>query len=299
MLKSLAQQAENSRSLSVDTFNQIVEIKKNINNLRTNYDGYILSNETVTENWLVGFIEGDGTFYFSNSSVVFGVTQRDKKILEAIAYFLQNIPLSPPYKNIFVPNKPNCIIKNNTNSFQLVITDKDVLFQYIFPFFKGLTFYSRKGIDFAMWSLVLYIFIYGFHNLPEGRELLLKLSNNMNSKRYFSDLSDFIDADEIKTLFRLDPPFDIHSPQPMAGRKSNFSLAKEYSLSKGSRKGFKVYIFQNGVEIKGSPFNSFRSGGKAINLNSVSSIKNYLDTGKIFKDGYTFYSTRSLQSDKE
>ena len=34
----------------------------------------------------------------------------------------------------------------------------------------------------------------------------------------------------------------------------------------------------------------FRSGGRAINLNSVSSIKNYLDIGKIFKDGYTFYS---------
>ena len=118
-----------------------------------------------------------------------------------------------------------------------------------------------------------------------SRKLLLKLSNNMNSKRYFSDLSDLIDLDEIKSLFEIEPPFDIYSG------KSNFILAKEYSLYKGSRKGFKVYIYKNGVEIKGSPFDSFRSGGKAIKLNSVSSIRNYLDTGKIFKDGYTFYST--------
>ena len=74
-------------------------------------------------------------------------------------------------------------------------------------------------------------------------------------------------------------------------------MAKEYSLFKGSRKGFKVHIYKNGIEIKGSPFDSFRAGGKAINLNSVSSIKNYLDTGKIFRDGYVFYS-RS-QSNKE
>lgn len=57
------------------------------------------------------------------------------------------------------------------------------------------------------------------------------------------------------------------------------------------RYGFKVHIYQNGVEIPGSPFASFTQGGKAIGLNSVSSIKNYIDTGKIFKGGYTFYSS--------
>ena len=246
----------------------------------------------INKNWLVGFIEGDGTFYFSNSSVVFGITQKDKKILEAISYFLQNnVPLSPPYKNLCIPNKPNCIIKDNTNAFQLVITDKDVLFQYIYPFFRGLSFYSRKAIDFSIWGLVLYIFIYGYHNIPNGREILLKLSNNMNSKRYFSDLSDFIEVDEIKNLFKIEPPFDIESG------KSQFILAKEYSLTKGSRKGFKVYIYKNGVEIKGSPFDSFRSGVKALSSISASSIRNYLDKGKIFKDGYTFYS--SPQSKKK
>ena len=239
----------------------------------------------ITKNWLVGFIEGDGTFYFSNSSVVLGISQKDKQILESISDFLNNIPISPPFNNLVVPGKPNCIIKNNTNSYQLVITDKDVLFQYIYPYFIESSFYSRKRIDFTIWSLVLYLFILGYHNLPKGKEVLLKLSNSMNSKRYFSDLSDLIDLDEIKSLFEIEPPFDIYSG------KSNFILAKEYSLYKGSRKGFKVYIYKNGVEIKGSPFDSLRSGGKAIKLNSVSSIRNYLDTGKIFKDGYTFYST--------
>jgi hypothetical protein len=93
-------------------------------------------------------VEGDGTFYFSHTTAVFGITQKDKKILEMISNFLENIKLLPPYKNLIVPNKPKCIIKKNNKAYQLVITDLDVLFQYIFPFFKELTFYSRKYIDF-------------------------------------------------------------------------------------------------------------------------------------------------------
>jgi len=211
---------EESRSLSINTFNKIVDLKNGMNNLRTNYEGYLLSNGMVNKNWLVGFVEGDGTFYFSNSSVVFGITQKDKKILEKISYFLQNIPLLPLYIHLITPNKSNCIIKNNKTAYQLVITDTNVLFQYIYPFFKNLSFYTRKEIDFSILSLVLYLFIFGYNNLTKGKELLLKFSNNMNSKRYFSDLSDVIDIEEIENIFTMDPPFERHSG------KSHFILAK-------------------------------------------------------------------------
>nr|QVG61570.1 hypothetical protein [Rhizoctonia sp.] len=274
-----------TRSLSIEILEKINELKNGMNSLRTNYEGYILTNEMITKNWLVGFVEGDGSFFFTNSSVCFGITQKDRKILEAISYFLQNIPLSPPYSNLVVPNKPKCTISESKTAYRLLISDKDVLFQYVLPFFQNLNFYSRKKIDFIIWSVGLYLFIYGYTNLLKGKALLLKLSNNMNSKRYFSDLSDFVDVQEIKELFQMQPPFDIHSA------KSHFILAKEYSLLKGSRFGFKVHIYQNGVEIKGSPFASYSQGGKAIGLNSVASIKNYIDTGKIFKGGYTFYSS--------
>ena len=274
-----------SRSLSIKTLEKINEIKNGMNALRTNYEGYILTNDMVTKNWLVGFIEGDGSFYFSNSSAALSITQKDRKILEAISYFLQNIPLSPLFSNLVVPDKPNCFITKKQNGYQLVITEKDVLFQYILPFFQNLNFYSRKKIDFLIWSIGLFLFIYGYVHLPKGKELLLKLSNSMNSKRYFSDLSDFIDVQEITELFESEPPFNIHSG------KSHFILTKEFYQLKGMRYGFKVHIYQNGVEIPGSPFASFTQGGKAIGLNSVSSVKNYIDTGKIFKGGYTFYSS--------
>lgn len=218
---------KNTRSLSIEILEKINEIKNGINSFRTNYEGYILTNEMVTKNWLVGFIEGDGSFWFSNSNVCFGITQKNRKILEAISYFLQNIPLSPPYSDLVVPNKPKCTI-SESNAYHLLISDKDVLFQYVLPFFQNLKFYSRKKIDFMIWSVGLYLFIYGYTNLPKGKALLLKLSNNMNTRRYFSDLSDFVDVQEITELFEMTPPFDIHSG------KSHFILAKEYNLLKST-----------------------------------------------------------------
>ena len=234
LLKKIAK--ENSWSLNVDIFNKIIDIKKNMNDLRTNYDGYTISSDMVSKNWLVGFVEGDGTFYFSNSTAVFGITQKDKQVLEAISCFLKKVKLLPPYKDLVIPKKPNCIIKKNQKAYQLVITDLDVLFQYICPFFRNLSFYSRKSIDFNIWSLGLFLMIYGYYTIPKGKELLLNLSNNMNSKRYFSNVIDFIDIKEIESIFDIDPPFNIHTG------KSHFTLAKEYALKKGSRKGFKLYI---------------------------------------------------------
>jgi hypothetical protein len=281
---------ELARSLTTETLKKINIIQSGINSSRFNYEGYVLNKNMISKYWLLGFIEGDGTFYFSNSTVVFGITQKDRQILDVISEYLQNLPLLPLYDELFVPKKPNCIIKNNKKAYQLVITDKDVLFQYIFPFFQNLQFYSRKKIDFIIWSIGLFLFIQGYINTSKGKNMLLKLSNNMNSKRYFSNIFDIFDGEEIEELFKTEPPFNIRSG------KSHFILTKEYSQLIGSRSGFKVHIYKNGLlpygelEIKGSPFSSYTKGGKAIGLKSVSSIANYIDTGKIYKEGYTFYS---------
>lgn len=50
----------------------------------------------------------------------------------------------------------------------------------------------------------------------------------MNTKRYFNNVSDFIEIKELENLFLINPPFDILSG------KSHFILAKDYSLAKGS-----------------------------------------------------------------
>lgn len=282
ILKKLAK--EKGLSIDSSTFNAILAIKNNMNDLRTDFSNYSISSEMVSKYWLLGFIEGDGSFYFTNNRPVFSITQKDKTVLVAISKFLENLNLNPIYRDLFIPGKPYCII-SKAKAHTLRITDTDILFQYIFPFFNDLTFLSRKGIDFKMWSLGLFLIIHGYHYIPEGNALIKNLSDSMNTNRYFSKDKEFLDIKKIQALFEIDPPFNIKSG------KSHFILAKEFAIKKGSRLGYNLHIYKNGVEISGSPFSSYREGGKAIGLKSVSSIKNYIDTNKVFKDGITFYSS--------
>jgi len=135
--------------------------------------------------------------------------------------------------------------------------------------------------------------VHGYHSIPQGKVILNKIFNTMNSNRYFSNNKEFVEFKEIQALLDINPPFEWQSG------KSHFNLAKEFAIKKGSRLGYNIHIYKNDGEIQGSPFSSYREGGKAIGLNSVSSIKNYINTNKIFKDGYTFYSSPINIDDKD
>lgn len=138
-----------------------MEIQKGMNSNRTNYDDYSISYLMITKYWLLGFVEGDGSFHLlNNNRAIFSITQKDRKVLDQISLFIQNwisnsaacFTAAALYKETFVCNKGNCIIsgKNNNTAYVLSISDTDVLFQYIFPFFNKINFLSRKGVDFKI-----------------------------------------------------------------------------------------------------------------------------------------------------
>lgn len=77
--------------ISSDGFNNLLKIKESINSYRTNFDGYIISYLMITKYWLLAFVEGDGSFYISNNRAIFFITQKDRKVLEAISIFCKNI----------------------------------------------------------------------------------------------------------------------------------------------------------------------------------------------------------------
>ena len=81
--------------------------------------------------------------------------------------------------------------------------------------------------------------------------VFLNLYNNLNSKRYFSNIIADIDIEEINALFEIEPPFNIYS------KKSHFILSKELANTQGSRKGYNLHIYKDGEEIPRSPINSY------------------------------------------
>ena len=82
-------------SITPETFNKIEKIKESMNSNRTNFYGYSISYSSISKYWLLGFVEGDGSFYISNNRAVFSITQKDRQVLDAISLFLKNIPRDP------------------------------------------------------------------------------------------------------------------------------------------------------------------------------------------------------------
>src|SRR5271154_5639009 len=106
----------------------------------------------ISKYWFLGFVEGDGSFFLCNNRAIFSITQKDRQVLDAKSLYIKNIKRAPIFKGLFVALPPKCIIsgKINNTAYQLIISpvreragDTDVLFQYIFPFFKDLPFLSR------------------------------------------------------------------------------------------------------------------------------------------------------------
>ena len=119
-----------------------------MNTLRTNF---ILPNShkiLITHYWLLGFIEGDGSFSVSTSKsfpLRFKIVQSiiEKKVLEAIKFFL--LELSGNFKTKRINSNPIQIIEEQKSKLSenlkrklmlnLNINDRSILSHIIVPFF--------------------------------------------------------------------------------------------------------------------------------------------------------------------
>ena len=132
----------------------------------------------------------------------------------------------------------------------------------------------------------------GYYYLPSGKKIALDISSATNKYRYTTNNSNKVElpnCELISNLLAQTPPFDISSG-------SHSELVRKFTIAKGGRKGFVVYIYESSEsnklkELKGSPFSSYAAGHVAIGLRPGSRvIGRYIDTNKLYKDNYLFSS---------
>ena len=287
-----------NKPFSSATQKKLINLKQSTNSKRliiNEEENKILMEKVfISKWWLLGFIEGEGTFGYKHLVPYFQLAQNKKNlfVLKAIEnYLLKEFSLIDS-KNKEWEFKYN--LNKLTGVYSMTLEKVEDNFYYLIPFFESLTFLSRKSVDYEWWVISVILHKLGYFYLPEGKQIALQISSSTNKYRYTTknDLNKLRlpSIESILNLFEQTPPFDISS-----GR-SHFELVREFTIVRGGRKGFKVHIYEcntesNLKEVKGSPFSTYGDGHEVLGLKRGSRvIGRYIDTGKLYKDKYKFSS---------
>ena len=179
--------------LSKELRDKILEIKNNMNSQRTNF---IRPQAVITKSWLLGFIEGDGSFSLSRTTLepIFSIKLSEsqlpllmeiKKYLETNLgfdkYSLYKLNISP-----IISISKNKSVNNSKPLAILTIKNVHLLHNYFIPFFSECHFISKKGLDFNDFKIICKAIYIGAYRNTEIKNLIIKLSLTMNNYRLSS-----------------------------------------------------------------------------------------------------------------
>lgn len=185
-------------SYPIDVLDQILILKNSMNKSRTNFIQSPHHKINVTPYWLLGLIEGEGSFFAVQNLLTqhfeLGLNAIHKPVLEEVYNFLMNlIPNDMISLALLGLEKPIQIRTTNkigglSNQMCIVKFSHMTYINKVFiPFFEKLTFFSKKENSFNDWKTLALIKMSGKHLTPEGRIICNALSKRMNDWTYFTD----------------------------------------------------------------------------------------------------------------
>lgn len=246
---------------------------------------YSRGEKRITDHWLAGFTDGDGSFS-SNKHVPRFKLENHAKELELFHMIKKyvnsgNLIITPPRKNRPVSNSTVVLEINNIHALKNVIV----------PLFtekvtkkgsKLRTLQSKKFKDFCDWSILVNIYFYGYHRLPEGISLINDIKSRMNNFRLTTKSiingaspvsTESSLATKISYLFSLPAPYEIkNGVRYLAG--TNKLVPEKLRI---------IAIDENDNKLS---YSSISECSRALGIGR-SIIKDCLLSGKTYK-GYKF-----------
>nr|WDZ67655.1 homing endonuclease [Leptographium wingfieldii] len=270
-----------SRLKSQDTLDKVEEIRLNMNSLRVDFTFPSSYTVRITPYWLLGFVEGDGSFFTRKDfALSFNLAQsfKDSILMEAIKDYLNN--LASPLNNGagLEGSAVSLSYKKSSNMLYLVINRLDYISLVLIPFFDGLVWQTKKNLDYEDWKIILELRKLGLHYTDEGIKVLNSILNNMNNNRLTTSGSS-ISIEErtllnskIKNLLEGPSNFEIQED----GRILIKSLNKYYS----SKTKIRLELLdENGIILK--TFSSAVECSKYLKVSPMA-ISQRLRNGKSF-----------------
>jgi len=181
-----------------DEYNiEILKLKNNINDKRVNF---LISenNINITINYLLGLIEGDGSFYFNKTDNTVRISlimiKNNRIVLEKIKEFLlknldeNSLFLVKHTKLIYINNK--AIITNRKEMTSLEISQLDYICNKLLPVFDKLNFRTKKYLDYLAFKRIAFLLLDGKHLSVKGKIIIDKFADTMNNSRLSTKLKD-------------------------------------------------------------------------------------------------------------
>ena len=184
------------KSNRLKIFEEILLIKNSMNRKRTSF---VMPSEhtiRITPYWLLGFIEGEGSFSIAKNnyfSLEFGISQTlsEKKVMLEIQRFLLSLPgaIRNKFSNVVALNEDKKAKNERSNPIvKIQVSDSNYISNVIIPFFDNLIWLSKKELDYLDWKVVLNLKIQGKHFLPEGNDIIVSICNRMNLNRLSTNI---------------------------------------------------------------------------------------------------------------
>lgn len=127
------------------------EIAESMNSLRKDF---VMPSEhriVITKNWLIGFVEGDGSFFYTSSkkSLGFSIAQEgNKALMQAIVNFLCNYASEQIKPELLPLYLDEIKISSIATVNHIKITRRELIKLVIIPLFSSVNFRTKKFLDF-------------------------------------------------------------------------------------------------------------------------------------------------------
>ena len=150
----------------------------------------------ITKHWLLGFIEGEGSFFIVKegfaTTFTLGQISREKPLLEKIVEFFKSYNekfyIKESSLSIYDKAKDDGINQNPYSEIQ--ISNLDFLRKVLVPLLSDLNWHTKKYKDFKDWIAILDLKAAGLHTTPKGKEIIHKIHSQMNNNRLSTNSPD-------------------------------------------------------------------------------------------------------------
>nr|YP_010608743.1 hypothetical protein PNX16_mgp028 [Drechslerella dactyloides]WAN89823.1 hypothetical protein [Drechslerella dactyloides] len=204
-------------------YSDIILLKNSMNDKRVVFD--LPENHIrITGNYLVGLLEGDGSFYLNKNDMTVRfslVTALENKfLLEKIREFLLNqldeysciLGSSTGLINI---NDKKKLGGNSKPISVLEIYQIDYICNIFIPYLDSLQFRTKKHMDYLDFKTIAFLIFQGKHLIENGKSLIIKLADSMNNSRLSTNSNsivlDDVTKSELNVLIKSEPLITVDS----------------------------------------------------------------------------------------